>query len=485
MQISEFFASFKRSKQRFGLIGSGVFLAISVAGGQTGNLQQPHQHPPATPTPAQTKPPAGAEKALPADVTQGPRMRLEDLEKMALQNNPSLKQAAAGIRAAQGRRRQAGLYPNPVVGYIAEEVAPTPTIRYGEHGAFVEQRIVTAGKLGIARRIAEQDVLESEAAAQAQRYRVLNAVRSLYYQALGEQKLIEVRSELAKLARRAVAITMELANVGQADRPDLAAVEIEAQRLELGLITARNSLERTWRQLAAVTSNFTLKPMLVEGDLENLPKLDYETALAEIFKESPEVRTAQVEESRAELVIRQARAAVRPDIVARGGVMYNRELLEVGRRPVGWEGLAEIGITLPLFNRNQGNIAAAKAEAERARLEVERTRLSLRSRLAAVYKEYQDGVSSIERYQTQMIPKARQAYEQYLGNFRQMAAAYPQVIIAQRNLFQLQEDYVAALVSTWQRSVEMQGLLLMGGMETAGEMRMPAGAHVENVEQER
>jgi cobalt-zinc-cadmium efflux system outer membrane protein len=49
-----------------------------------------------------------------------------------------------------------------------------------------------------------------------------------------------------------------------------------------------------------------------------------------------------------------------------------------------------------------------------------------------------------------------------------MAAAYPQVIITQRNLFQLQEDYIATLVSAWQRSVEIQGLLLAEDTEMTG-----------------
>ena len=387
-------------------------------------------------------------------------MSLEDLEKMALQTNPSLAQAEAAVRAAQGRMRQAGLYPNPTVGYIAEEVAPGPTIRGGEHGAFIEQRILTAGKRGIAKGVAGQEVQQAQATAQAERYRVLNAVRSLYYQALGEQTLVEVRRELAKLAERAVNTTRELFNVGQADRPDMFAVEIEAQRLDLGMITARNALERTWRQLASVTGNQDLKPAILQGAIEELPKLDFEAALAQIYKESPDLRTAELDIARSDLAVRQARAEVVPDIVARGGMLYNRELLEIGRKPVGWEGLVEIGIQLPIFNRNQGAIAAARAEADRARLEVQRTRLQLRARLASVYREYQDATASIERFKTQMIPKARQAYELYLNSFRQMAAAYPQVVIAQRNLFQLQEDYIAALISAWQRSVEIQGLLL-------------------------
>ena len=71
-----------------------------------------------------------------------------------------------------------------------------------------------------------------------------------------------------------------------------------------------------------------------------------------------------------------------------------------------------------------------------------------------------------------MIPRAQKAYDLYLNSFRQMAAAYPQVLIAQRNLFHLQEDYVTALVKTWRNAIEIRGLLLSGGLETPDVMGM-------------
>src|SRR5262245_19813616 len=37
-------------------------------------------------------------------VATGPALRLEDLERMALQNNPTAAQAEASVRAAEGRR---------------------------------------------------------------------------------------------------------------------------------------------------------------------------------------------------------------------------------------------------------------------------------------------------------------------------------------------------------------------------------------------
>ena len=114
---------------------------------------------------------------------------------------------------------------------------------------------------------------------------------------------------------------------------------------------------------------------------------------------------------------------------------------------------------------------AAKADAEHARLEVNRTKLAIQSRLASEYKDYQDASISAELYRTKILPKARQAHELYLTNFRQMAGAYPQALVAQRTLLQLQISYITVLVQTWQRYIEIQGFLL--GSET--ELRKQMG----------
>ena len=414
----------------------------------------------------------------PAGYGQQASLRLEDLERMALANNPTLKQAAAEIDAAAGRAKQAGLYPNPILSAVGEEISRGPVIRGGETGAGFQQRIVTGGKLGLSRSVAEQERLAAEQAAQAQRQRVLNAVRVLYYQALGDQRLVQVRGQLAGLARQVVRISGELGNVGQADRPDQLFADVEAERLDLGLVTARNALERTWRQIAAVVNNPSLRPALLEGDLENVPKLNADQALEKIYAESPELRIAQLGATRSEVALKRARREPIPDILVSGGMRYNRELLELDsgstvRRPVGREGFFDIGIQIPIFNRNQGAVAAAKADLERARLEVDRTKLALNARLATAYREYQDAVATTERYRTGMIPKAQQAYNLYLNSFRGMAAAYPQVLISQRNLYQLQEDYVTALVVAWRRATEIEGLLLTGGIELSADSPFP------------
>src|SRR5262245_61851274 len=98
---------------------------------------------------------------------QAPRapLSLADLEKMALDRNPSLGQAKASVDAAAGRVTQAGLYPNPVVSGVGDEISSGPIVRGGEFGGAIQQRIVTAGKLGLNRKIAQQDRAISEEAA--------------------------------------------------------------------------------------------------------------------------------------------------------------------------------------------------------------------------------------------------------------------------------------------------------------------------------
>ena len=64
-----------------------------------------------------------------------------------------------------------------------------------------------------------------------------------------------------------------------------------------------------------------------------------------------------------------------------------------------------------------------------------------------------------------MIPRAEKAYRLYLDRYRNMGAAYPQVLIAQRTLFQLQTEYIASLESLWVSTVTLKGFLLSDGLE--------------------
>ncbi|MBL8206020.1 MAG: TolC family protein [Blastocatellia bacterium] len=408
-----------------------------------------------------------------------PPTTLADLERLALEGNPTLAQAEAAIRAAEGRRVQAGLMPNPIIGYAGEELAFRAIGEKSEHLGFIEQTFPLGGKLSKSRAIVALEKNQTEQDAAAQKQRILNAVRVLFYQALGAQELVEVRTQLAKLARDAVKTTSELFNVGQADRPDAAQIRIEAERAELDLIMAENERDQVWQELGAVIGNPFLKPTRLMGELDKgLPVLNQEELLTNLLSNSPELKRAKVGVERAKASLTRAKAEVAPDLFVRGGLGYNRELLEKeipNARRTGPEASVEVGLRIPLWNRNQGGIATANAEMDMAEREVRRVELLLRARFASSYRTYLNALRVATQYEKQIVPQAQSAYDLYRTNFRAMAAAYPQVLIAQRTLFQVRVEYVQALVNTWQNAVLLRGYLLNGALDAPGGMTMEGG----------
>lgn len=394
-------------------------------------------------------------------------LTLAELEQRALARNPTMAQAASQVDAARGRAKQAGLLPNPTVGYSGDEISNGPVIRGGEHGLFFEQTIPLGGKLGLSRQIFEREATQAEALVDVQRLRVLTDVRMWYYAALAAQRRVEVRQRLASLAAEAVGVSAQLFNTGAADRPDTLESEIEARRAQLALETAQNSRYRVWRQLASVVGDVALAPQRLDGSLDApLPELDRDGIIQQVLVESPEIKAARLGIERAQAALKRAQREPAPDLVVRGGPRYNRELLETNGRPVGWESALEVGLVIPLFNRNQGAIGEARAELSHAEQEVGRLELEVRSRLADAFDQYLTALRNVEAYRADVLPRAEESYRLYLARYREMGAAYPQVLIAQRTLFQATDQYVDSAERAWMAAVELQGLLLSGSLDS-------------------
>ncbi|HUD68122.1 MAG TPA: TolC family protein [Candidatus Sulfotelmatobacter sp.] len=388
---------------------------------------------------------------------------LEELQQMAIQNNPTYRQSAANIQAAEGRKTQSGLYPNPTVGYQGEQIRGG-SFHGGEQGFFIQQDIVLGGKLGLNRQIFDQELKQAETEADEQKLRVATNVRMSYIQALAAQQTLELRHNLSKLADNAVETSHQLANVGQADAPDLLESEVEAEQAQLAVTMAERNQQRVWKALAAVVGNPRLPLMRLQGRLGDTPPVNADELVEKIVNESPAVRIAELGVKRAEAALVRAKREPIPDLQLRGGMQQNGELLSDGRS-VGLQGFANVGVKIPIFDRNQGNIAAAKADAERAKREVERVKLVLRERAASIVQNYTFSQAAVDRYRNQMIPRAQKAYEMYTKKYQAMAAAYPQVLIAQRTLMQLEVAYTTALETFATSSLSLQSYLLTDGLE--------------------
>ena len=401
-----------------------------------------------------------------------PPLTLAELQEKAVARNPTLAAASAAVRAAAGQRQQSGKWPNPVIGYEGSELTPQKDkwVRQTQHFFYLEQRILLGGKLKRGGAVFDETRLEAEARAEVQRQRVRNAVRLLYYDALVAARMVEARTELARIAREAVDVSGQLQNVGQADRPDVLEAEIEADRAAIALESAQHHRQGVWGVLAAMVGEPDMPLRPLDGNPEEgIPALDEPTLAAALIETSPEISAARAAARRGQAAIEWARSGRVGDLLLRAGPSYN---YDTSHGLGGWAGGFEISFPLPLFNRAQGSVAAAQAEAEIAEAEVRRLELELRARLASEFAGYARARGLVDKYRSSVIPKAESAYQLYMARYREMTAAYPQVLIAQRTLAQVQAEYLDALDDVWRHAVLLQGSLLEGGL---ADPAMPGG----------
>lgn len=398
------------------------------------------------------------------DVATRSPMQLNQFEQFALATNPTLGQANAIVRQSAAQARQVGLYPNPSVGYQGEQIRGGD-YGGGEQGAFIQQNIVLGGKLGLRKNIYEQQRLVNQIGVTEQRYRILSDVGQSFYAALAMQQVVNARRRLLGLAMDAVETAHQLANVGQADAPDVLQSEVEAEQAKVDYVTAQRTYIQEFRTLAALVGKPDLPLAPLAGDLENPPSINADQVIEQIVSESPEVKRAQQDVLHAEAELKSAKREPVPDLQFRAGVEQNFERLsESSPRTVGTQAFATAGINLPLFNRNQGNVAASRADLERAKSEINRVQLSLRRSAEPLLQAYLSGQVEANRYKNDMIPRAQRAYQLYLAKYQQMGAAYPQVLVSQRTFFQLQVGYINVLQGLWSNAIALQNYTLTDGL---------------------
>jgi len=320
-----------------------------------------------------------AAAALPAAAqTSVPTVRLEELEQRAREHNPAMASAEAALRSIDAQIAKAG----------ADAV-------------LVEKLTQTRAQL------------------LAERQRMTMKFRTLFFHTLHNQRRLESRERLAKVAREAAGVTDQLFNVGAADGPDRLAIENEAKVLESALVAARFEMEDLRKILAETVGDPALKLDELDGDeIAALPKIDGEEWRQRLLRESPSLREIQAEVAEKEAALEQAR-------------------------------------------REPGGTAAAEAEAAlaQARLRGEQVRLTLEVGFSETYSFYKAAVQDLETYRGGALERAEHAYEETLHNYQRMVAAYPQVLAARRALFQMQDAELDAVQNAWSAAIDIQALL--------------------------
>ncbi len=396
--------------------------------------------------------------------SSGPVRMVEDFLALSEKNNPTLAQVRQDIARSHAQGRQAGLMPNPTVGYNGEHIRGGQ-YQGGQQGAYVQQEFVLGRKLKARRNIYQQEAATNQQALNEQTFRVKATVEQAFYSALSAQAMVVVRQRMLQLALDSAETSHQMSNIGQDDAADVLESEVDVDQARIDFERAQRDYLSRFAELAAVAGSPHLPPGPLHGDLQHPPELNAKAEVANILSQSPSVARARQEVEVAQARLADAHREVIPNLTVRAGEWYDFEQITGPGSYTGPMSFADASIKLPLWNHNQGNIAAAQTDVERARLDVTRTELTLRHDAEPMAQQYLSSRFEVDRYRTQMLPRAKRAYDLYLTKYQQMAVNYPKVLDAQRTFFRLQMAYLDALHTEWTNAIGLQNFTLMQGLE--------------------
>ena len=380
---------------------------------------------------------------------------LRDAVTLALVNNPKLKAFSLDIRAAEARKLQAGLLPNPEIDLEVEEFGGTggragfdssqTSIQIGQLIELADKRSKRTHLATLEKDLAELDF-------KSKRLDVMSDVARAFIDVLAAQEQLSLSKELVDLSEKAFSTVTERVRAGQ-DSPveetkakiALSNTRIEFERAGKELVSARHQLAATWG-----SSNPAFEK--VSGgfyDLLAAPSLE---ELAGLISQNPDMARwpAEKERSRAALELEKAKAA--SDIKLGGGVQYFDE----GDDSAFILGLS---IPMPLFDRNQGNIQEAMyllAKTEEQRKVVE---TDLRAALAKASTKLSSSFSEITIIKNDVLPLARSAFDAAGQGYREGKFEYLVVLDAQRTFFEVRGRYIEALAGFHKTRADVERLI--------------------------
>jgi cobalt-zinc-cadmium efflux system outer membrane protein len=386
-------------------------------------------------------------------ITDPPKVFLPNLVQLALQQNPLLQQAGFDLAAAQGKAIQAGLYPNPVLSGVFDEMGDVQADSGIVTLPMFTQEIVTAGKLKLDRAAAARQTDITQFGLARERIQLITEVRKQYFKVLALQRRLEVLEELVKLAFESVKTAEKLLEAKQIAELDLLQFRVEYNRLAAKLDAAQRERLAAWRQLAATVGSPLLPLSPLAGSLEvPLPEPDFDATRALVLERRPEVQAAQVEIVRAELLVKRAEVQKIPNVTVGAGYVRQNQ-----NKSDDW--VVQFSLPIPIFDRNQGNVQAARAQLARAIQEVRRVELDLSEKLALAFGQYTAGLQQAERYREGVLKDAEKAYKLSLVAFKGGQFEYLRVISSQQAFAQAKVEYIEFLAQVWQGASEIAGLV--------------------------
>ena len=388
---------------------------------------------------------------------------VEALVQEALRTHPDLHAARLEIEAAAARVHQAGLRPNPMLELGGQKaLGPDNTMAVGLRLP-LDLNGRKEGRVGVAER--EHGVRRAQLAERERRLRA--EIRLKAGDVLAARRTLATAGELLDANRRAFGIVRDRVREGAAPTLDESLQLVELNRLEASQTVLASRLEVMTLQLKTVAGLAIDAPLQLVGELRAAPvAVDAETALRRATDERPDVRLARAEVATGSARVRRAQAEGRWD--ASVNVGYQRmdtgfDLMGItergGTRPIQdtfhYFG-AGVSVTLPVRDRNQGNIAAAQAETRAAERRQGFLELAVKQEVVSAFAQHAAARRAVELYEGGVRSVARRNLDVVRQSYELGRGSLLDVIGEQRRYLEIESGFTAVLKDAYDAEVEIE-----------------------------
>ncbi len=399
----------------------------------------PEQVGPPAPTPRPDLPLlAPREGPLPSSLT------LQQALEEAAARSPAVIAARARVEAAEARIRQAGFRSNPELSVEVENFLGSGELsgfQGTETTVAVNQRLDLGGRRRSRVGAARAELLAEQLRLAIARADLAQAVRQQFATAATARERLRIATESEERARELARIAGILVEEGR--EPPLRAIRARSAAAQAAAaLEAARAEERAARGTLASLFGVSTPPDAVIGALLDLQPRTINP------EQSLEVRLAEAERLVAEAEVAQQRTAGRLDPAVGIGVRHVQETGDVGL-------VAGLSMPLAVFDRNQGNIAAARAGVRAAEANLASASASARVRAANAITSVEAAAARVEALEGAAIPEATEALRLAQLAYREGRATLLELLDAQEDYRNAQTALVEARLAQAQATAEL------------------------------
>jgi outer membrane protein, heavy metal efflux system len=314
---------------------------------------------------------------------------IDEAVRIALSQRPELQAGTARVESAEQIQRQSALFSNPRFIFQSENIRFSG-FNYGQDAdtfAYASQVIETSGRRRNRMAVARGTVTRSELEAQLSRRDIAERVRDAYWNALAAETTGVLYGENLQFFGEILEYHEARLKEGKVAEVDVLRVRLENGRLRAAADNARLDAERAQLELSHELGTPNGGPWKLTEDIGQLESPRTAAQQSSVGEIRPEGRLAEQAVSQARSVIGLERANGRPDLEALFGYKRTAGLNTA---------VAGLQFNVPLFNRNQGTTAAARADLRAAEHDLAATHAILATELALARKQYEARRQQVE-----------------------------------------------------------------------------------------